>query len=84
MAHARGGVAGAGVSTPKPNRPGKKRVRRYLRAVRRDLVHAAGCTEQNCSTAWQHFADIVDIERHLCLGRVSVPRSLRRLLGWRL
>jgi len=51
----------------------KRRNRRRMQAERWSLVHAAGCTERDCCTkaAYDFGFDYF----------VSVPRSLRHLLG---
>lgn len=67
------------------NRFLKRHRARALRSTRRDLVHAAGCVEENCaSKAWHRDPEIVAEVRSVAREQqrtVSVPRSLRRLLG---
>lgn len=63
-------------------RTAKKQAARRLRANRRFSVHAAGCTEANCSTKWYNDAEIVAEMQDVAQGMpVSVPRSLRAILG---
>jgi hypothetical protein len=65
------------------NRALKRRASRKTRAVRRDLVHAAGCTEPYCSTKYYlHYPDVFDEVRNAPGEEtVSVPRSLRAQIG---
>lgn len=60
---------------------------RERRAERRWLTHASGCTEPHCATKWFNDPELlaefmVDPER--VAYSVSVPRSLRHILGRRL
>lgn len=63
---------------PRPPRTVTKRLNREARAARWELVHLAGCTEHHCATNW--WLELID-EGDLPPRRVSVPRSLRPLLG---
>jgi hypothetical protein len=72
----------------RPDRRGRRHtIREAARDVRRELVHAAGCTEEFCATKYWL--------RELASGSmggyqgpaISVPRSLRsrigRFIGWK-
>jgi hypothetical protein len=73
-------------------RSANKRAARIARGYRRDMVHAAGCSfrgAEKCSTILA-FVDSSDVKRWWDEGwaklpakprRVSVPRSLRPVLG---
>ncbi len=60
------------------NRFLKRKVARGDQTLRRDLVHAAGCTEPNCCTK---RITKEDAEENPTKRTVSVPRSLRGALG---
>lgn len=63
----------------------KRRASRMNRSVRRDLVHLAGCTESNCAYRILLEADIIEEVRNDVAERtISVPRSLRSIIGRRL
>jgi len=52
------------------------------RAMRWELVHAAGCTEPNCAAKfWVHGDSVASYLDGYTGPPVSVPRSLRRLFG---
>lgn len=61
----------------------KKSKHRDSRQLRWELVHAAGCMEEHCATKWMtrpsDFAEFI-LEYNLTKP-VSVPKSLRHLLG---
>jgi hypothetical protein len=60
----------------------KKRAARKDRSIRRDLVHAAGCTEPDCATKFYRVPEILEMVRNAEGDRhVSVPRSLRGVIG---
>lgn len=60
----------------------KRRLARGEYRLRRDLVHAAGCNEPNCSTKYYMDPEILDEVRNAEGERtVSVPRSLRPIIG---
>lgn len=63
----------------RPHRSQTKHANRMLRDARRMLVHAAGCTFTWHCSASQAVMDPTWPEG--LLSRVSVPRSLRRVLG---
>ncbi len=56
---------------------------RDSKLLRWELVHAAGCMEENCAAKWMtqpsDFAEF--ISEYNLTKPVSVPRSLRHLLG---
>lgn len=59
-----------------------KKRRKARCGLRRDLVHAAGCTEPNCSSKYYMDPEILDEVRNAEGERtVSVPRSLRHIIG---
>lgn len=63
----------------------KRRASRKNRSIRRDLVHAAGCVEPNCSTRFYLHADILEeVRNDVDRQTISVPRSLRPIIGRRL
>ncbi len=62
----------------RPPRGVTKRLNRETRAARWELVHLAGCTERHCATNW--WLQLIE-PGDLPPRRVSVPRSLRPLLG---
>jgi hypothetical protein len=47
--------------------------KRHLRDLRRDLVHAAGCTEHGCATRLDLREKVEDARRQ----GVRIPRSFR-------
>jgi hypothetical protein len=51
--------------------------------LRWELVHAAGCTEERCATKWvtEVSAFIEYVLDYNLTKPVSVPKSLRHLLG---
>lgn len=51
--------------------------------LRWELVHAAGCTEKDCATKWMTRPSDFDefISEYNLTKPVSVPKSLRHLLG---
>ncbi len=59
------------------NRIAKRRHARDLRAKRRDLIHAAGCTEPNCCVRGAVF-DSYHIVNEACADGVRIPRSVAR------
>lgn len=69
---------------PPRRRIEKRRASRARQSTRRDLVHAAGCTEPYCASRWFFDADLVRevLSGDDLRGRpIRVPRSLRHLLG---
>lgn len=63
----------------------KRHASRQTQAVRRQLVHAAGCTEPNCCTKWFNDPEFLDEMRNEPGEEtVNVPRSLRHILGPRI
>ena len=63
----------------------ERRLARRGRTIRRDLVHAAGCMEFGCvGKLWIRDKEIVnEVRVRVTIDErtVSVPRSLRGLLG---
>lgn len=55
----------------------KRRHARNRRLMRRDLVHAAGCTEPRCFVRMAAFEDWEMINEALAMG-ISIPRSIER------
>jgi len=61
----------------------KAKKHKESKALRWNLIHSAGCVDENCTTHWvkdlQKFKEyIVDIK---LTKPVSVPKSLRTILG---
>lgn len=57
---------------------------RERRTLRRDLVHAAGCTYRGCER-WAPCFDRIFVEEATAEAvtlDVRIPRSLRRLVKW--
>lgn len=67
----------------KAQRKHKKRVRRWHKADRRQLVHAAGCVEKACPTNRFRDERLREDEDCCLLKGVRVPRSLRAVFGFR-
>jgi hypothetical protein len=65
---------------PRHPRAVTKRLNRETRAARRELVHAAGCVFERCISRMVG-RDAESLATDPAPGRVSVPRSLRPLLG---
>ena len=57
-----------------------KSAARNLRLQRRDLVHAAGCTEPDCCVKRATFGDH-DIVNEALANGVRIPRSVARAWG---
>ncbi len=52
------------------------------KTIRWELVHAAGCMEEHCAAKWMlNSANIEWLKDYNLTKQVSVPRSLRHLLG---
>lgn len=58
----------------------KRKRARLVRMLRRDMVHAAGCTHQNCACRALFFGadDDVNVQEKCIRYGVRVPRSVRR------
>lgn len=53
------------------------------KALRWNLVHAAGCVEENCATHWvKKVNSLSELTENITITKpISVPKSLRYLLG---
>jgi hypothetical protein len=68
------------MTRPRPPRAVTKRLNRDTRLARKELVHSAGCVFERCISRMVG-RDPESIALDPSPGRVSVPRSLRALLG---
>ena len=61
----------------------KKRLARQRRTERQSLVHGAGCVIKDCASHWYEDERIRLAETCELPSGVKVPRSLRKIFGFR-
>ena len=61
----------------------KTKKHKEAKSLRWNLVHSAGCVEENCYAHWvKKVKSLSELTENIILTKpVSVPRSLRHLLG---
>jgi hypothetical protein len=62
--------------------PAKRRAARNRRRMRRDLVHAAGCTHDNCIVRVVVRTELELINEACAMG-IRIPRSIAAIWGAR-